>query len=58
MQFFDQIFLLYWLMNVETANFHWQKKIRKVNIKWRHNAHSNQISQKPKFPSGRKWFIL
>ena len=44
-------------MKVEIVNFHWQKKLSKGNIKWQHNAHSNQVSQKSKFFRGKKWLI-
>ena len=44
-------------MKLQIVSFHYEKKLSKGSIKWRHNTHSNQISQKPKFSRGTKWLM-
>ena len=44
-------------MKIQIVSFYQQKKLSQGSIKWQHNAHSNQISQKPKFSRGTKWLM-
>ena len=53
----DKIFLSFWFYEITNSKHPLATKKNQRRIKWRHNAHSNQISQEPKSSRGTKWLF-